>query len=150
MISKATTVAAYLEALPEDRRGPMRSLRETILSNLPEGFEECIQYGMISYVVPHSLYPGGYHCDPRQALPFLSIAAQKHYISLYHMGLYQGLLLDWFLQSWPQYSSRKPDMGKSCVRFRNTQDIPFELIGALCRKISPNEWIRHYEATLKA
>ncbi|MBP8725155.1 MAG: DUF1801 domain-containing protein [Saprospiraceae bacterium] len=150
MISKATTVAAYLEALPEDRRGPMRSLRETILSNLPEGFEECIQYGMISYVVPHSLYPGGYHCDPRQALPFLSIAAQKHYISLYHMGLYQGLLLDWFLQSWPQHSSRKPDMGKSCIRFRKTQDIPFELIGALCRKISPDEWIRHYEAALKA
>jgi len=150
MVSKAKTVEAYFEELPEERRELMRALRETILTNLPVGFEECMQYGMVSYVVPHSIYPAGYHCDPRQALPFMSIAAQKHYSSLYHMGLYQGLLLDWFLQNWPKHSSRKPDMGKSCIRFRKTPEIPFELIGALCRKISPAEWIRHYEAALKS
>lgn len=150
MQSTAKTVQEYLETLPEDRKSVMKALRETILEYLPEGFAETMTYGMITYVVPHSLYPHGYHCDPKQALPFVSIASQKNHIALYHMGLYgdQALLL-WFEERWKQISSKKLDMGKSCIRFKKPEDVPLKLIGELMAKISPQEWIDVYEQNLK-
>lgn len=150
MQSTAKTVQEYLETLPEDRKSVMKALRETILEYLPEGFAETMTYGMITYVVPHSLYPQGYHCDPKQALPFVSIASQKNHIALYHMGLYgdQALLL-WFKERWKQISSKKLDMGKSCIRFKKPEDVPLKLIGELMAKISPQEWIDVYEQNLK-
>jgi hypothetical protein len=150
MQSTAKTVQEYLETLPEDRKSVMKALRETILEYLPEGFAETMTYGMITYVVPHSLYPQGYHCDPKQALPFVSIASQKNHIALYHMGLYgdQALLL-WFEERWKQISSKKLDMGKSCIRFKKPEDVPLKLIGELMAKISPQEWIDVYEQNLK-
>jgi len=149
MQSKATTPEAYLDQLPPDRQTIMRQLREVILANLPDGFEEHMSYGMLGYVVPHTLYPAGYHCDPRQPLPFISLASQKNYISLYHMGLYEGSLLDWFRAEWPRHVSKKLDMGKCCVRFKKAEDVPLALIGELCTQVTPDDWIRYYEATVK-
>src|SRR5690606_23461443 len=104
-------------------------------------------YGMITFVVPHSLFPAGYHCDPKQALPFISIASQKNFIALYHMGLYANKeLLTWFEQEWPKHTTLKLDMGKSCIRFKNPELIPFDLIGELASKVTPEEWIAAYEA----
>ena len=150
MRSEAKTPEAYLAELPEDRRVAMSRLRDTIVSHLPKGFEEVMNYGMIGYVVPHSTYPDGYHCDPRQPLPFLNIASQKHYIAVYHSGIYADkATLDWFLREYPRYLSTKPDMGKSCIRFKKVDTIPYELIGQLCEKISVAEWIEIYEKQVK-
>ena len=150
MRSEAKTPEAYLAELPEERRAAMARLRDTILSHLPKGFEEVMNYGMIGYVVPHSTYPDGYHCDPRQPLPFLNIASQKHYIAVYHSGIYADkATLDWFLGEYPKYLSSKPDMGKSCIRFKKVDTIPYELIGQLCEKISVAEWIDIYEKQVK-
>lgn len=147
---KATRIDEYLDALPEDRRGPMQHLRETVLENLPPGFEECINYGMIGYVVPHSAYPSGYHCDPKLPLPFLNIASQKNFIALYHMGLYADPeLLEWFRTEYPKHSKTKLDMGKSCIRFKKPDQVPFELIAQLLRKMSMQDWIALYEKNLK-
>jgi len=141
----------YLDQLPDDRKLAMTNLRETILNNLPEGFVETISYGMIGYVVPHSLYPDGYHADPKMPLPFINIASQKSHIAVYHMGIYaDGDLLAWFLGEYPKHSKKKPDMGKSCIRFRKADDIPFDLIAELVRKISPEEWIKSYESIIKS
>lgn len=149
MTSKANTPEAYIDALPEERQEAMRKLRNTIRQNLPEGFEE-IMNGMIGYVVPFSLYPQGYHCPPRQPLPFLSIASQKNYLALYHFGLYSDPdLLRWFKEEYPKHSRRRLDMGKSCVRFKKTDDIPYELIAQLAAKMSPHEWIAIYEKSIK-
>lgn len=150
MQSTAKTVEEYLDTVPEDRKSVMKALRETILEHLPEGFAETMTYGMITYVIPHSLYPQGYHCDPKQALPFVSIASQKNHIAVYHMGLYgdQALLL-WFEKRWKQISSKKLDMGKSCIRFKKPEEIPLVLIAELMTKISPQEWIDVYEQNLK-
>ena len=150
MQSKATTADQYIAELPEDRKGVMQKLRETILKNLPKGFEETMQYGMISYVVPHSLYPSGYHCNPTDALPFMSIASQKNHISVYHSGIYADHeIMAWFVTEYPKHASNKLDMGKSCIRFKNPKNIPLDLLGELTTKISVDEWVAKYESVLK-
>lgn len=146
----ASTPDDYMDQLPYDRQQAISKLRSVILENLPEGFEETIQYDMISYVVPHSLYPGGYHCDPKQPLPFLSIASQKNFVAVYHMGIYTDPnFLNWFVSEFPRHSAAKLDMGKSCIRFKKPEQIPFALIGQLTKKMSPKEWITLYESKLK-
>lgn len=149
MQSKATTIDQYISELPEDRKDIILQLVETIRENIPEGFGEGMSYGMPAWFVPHSIYPNGYHCDPRQPVPFLSIASQKSHISFYHMALYEGTLLNWFLEEWGKTSSRKPDLGKSCLRFKKAADIPYELLGRLISRISVTSWINTYEKNLK-
>jgi uncharacterized protein YdhG (YjbR/CyaY superfamily) len=150
MSTKPTTPDAYVAALPDDRKAIIQAMRETVQKNIPKGFEETISYGMIGYVVPHSLYPAGYHCDPKLPLPFLAIASQKSHIGFYHMGIYANpQLLDWFTAEWPKYSKKKLDMGKSCIRFKKAEDVPLELIGALVKKMKVKDWIALYESELK-
>ncbi|MDD1776137.1 MAG: DUF1801 domain-containing protein [Candidatus Methanomethylicus sp.] len=149
MQSKATSPEEYIDSLPDDRKKIISELRKIILKNLPKGFKEGMGYGMLGYVVPHSLYPKGYHSDPKQPLPFISIASQKNHIALYHMGLYGGEYLDWFQKEWKKHTDKKLDMGKSCIRFKKAEDIPLDLIGELCTKITPQDWIAVYEKNLK-
>lgn len=150
MTIKASTVDEYIEKIPEDRKNPMMKLRATILENLPDGFEETIGYGMPAYVVPHSLYPDGYHCKPEEPLPFLSIASQKNFIAVYHMGVYSiPSLLEWFQAEYPKHVTTKLDMGKSCIRFKNVKKIPYDLLGELVTKISVDQWIAFYEDSIK-
>ncbi len=144
---KNINVDEYIEQLSDDRKDAMNKLRETILNNIPEDFEECMSYGMIGYVVPNKLYPAGYHCDPKLPLPFLNIASQKNFIALYHMGIYGSPeLLRWFTTEFPKYSKSKLDMGKSCIRFKKVDQIPFPLIAELVKKMSVNDWIKIYES----
>lgn len=151
MQSKATTVEEYLETLPEERKDAISKLRKTMLKNLPKGFKEGMGYGMLAYVVPHSLYPNGYHCDPKLPLPFINIASQKNFIAVYHMGVYADKkLLDWFTAQYPKHTKAKLDMGKSCIRFKKEEDIPFELIGELAGKMTPKQWVDLYEANYLA
>ena len=139
-----------MEALPEDRKIAMQKLREVINANLPGGFDERISYGMIGWVVPHSAYAPGYHCDPKLPLPFLSIASQKNFIAVYHMGIYASKdLLDWFTAEYPKHVKTKLDMGKSCIRFKKPEAIPFGLIGELVSKMTMEDWINLYEKNLK-
>lgn len=146
MQSKATTPEHYLSELPEDRKTPMLTLRNTIKKNLPKGFEEAMSYGMLGFVVPYSIYPKGYHCDTKLPLPFISLASQKNFIALYHMGIYADEnLLNWFLIEYPKHCKTKLDMGKSCIRFKKMDDIPFELIGELAKRVSVTDWIKKYE-----
>ncbi|HPG12097.1 MAG TPA: DUF1801 domain-containing protein [Chitinophagaceae bacterium] len=146
MQSKAATVEQYLAELPEERQQPMTKLRKVIKKNLPKGFKEGMGYGMIGYVVPHSLYSEGYHCDPKQPLPFMSLASQKNYISVYHMGMYsENDLGKWFIKEYAKLSMGKLDMGKCCIRFKNIEKIPYELIGELSAKLTPQDWISFYE-----
>jgi len=150
MPAAVTTVAAYLRELPADRKKACTKLRETIRDHLPAGFEERIGYGMPSWVVPHSIYPDGYHCDPKQPLPFMGFASQEGHIGLYHMGLYTDPdLLRWFQDEYAKAVPTKLDMGKSCVRLKKIETIPWELIGELCTKMTPRQWIELYEAKLK-
>ncbi len=150
MQSKATTVDEYMEQLPEERKAAMKKLRAVIKKNLPKGFQECMGYGMMGYVVPHSKYPVGYHCNPKDPLPFLALASQKNFIAIYHMGIYSDpKLLKWFQEAHAKASSKKLDMGKSCMRYKKPEDIPFELIGELVSKMTPDEWIALYEKQLK-
>jgi uncharacterized protein YdhG (YjbR/CyaY superfamily) len=150
MQSKTQNVEDYLKELPQDRKEAMSKLRKTILNSLPKGFEECISYGMIGYVVPHSIYPKGYHCDIKLPLPFVNIASQKNFIAMYHMGIYTNqTLLNWFVDEYPKHSKQKLDMGKSCIRFKKPETIPFELIGELMTKMSVQDYINHYESNLK-
>lgn len=149
MQSKAKTVDEYLETLPDDRAEIIAALRKTIKKNLPKGFEETMQYGMISYVVPHSLYPAGYHTNPKDALPFISIASQKNHIAVYHMAVYEGPLHDWFVKEFKKHSDKKLDMGKSCIRFKKADDVPVKLFGELASKVKPKEWIEMYKKTIK-
>ena len=147
MHSNAVTGEEYLAELPEERRKIMADLRSAIKKNLPKGFEERMGYGMLGWVVPHKLYSSGYHCDPKQPLPFMGLASQKNHIALYHMGIYSSkALLDWFVAEWPKHSSKKLDMGKSCIRFRKPEDVPVALIGKLAAKMTPEEWINVYES----
>jgi len=147
---KASTPDQYMEQLPDDRKKAMEALRKSIRENLPEGFEETMSYGMIGYVIPRSVYPHGYHANPELPLPFINIASQKNYIALYHMGLYTDRkLLDWFRKAWASKAGTKLDMGKSCIRFKHTEDIPYDLIGELVTKINAGEWIKRYEANRK-
>src|SRR5690554_3763885 len=146
MKNDAVTPDSYIEQLAEDRREAFSRLRKTILNNLPEGFSEEMSYGMIGYVVPKSLYPEGYHANPNLPLPFINIASQKNFIALYHMGINaDSKLLSWFLNEYSKYSNKKPDKGKSCIRFKKPDEIPFELIGQLSAKLTPLDWIDLYE-----
>ena len=150
MQSKASTVEEYLLTLPDDRAEIIAALRKTIKKNLPKGFEETMQYGMISYVVPHSLYKPGYHVKPSDALPFISLASQKNHIAVYHMAVYEGVLHDWFIKEWAKASDKKLDMGKSCIRFKKSEDVPVKLFGALASKLTPKQWISMYEESRKS
>ncbi|TAD84584.1 MAG: DUF1801 domain-containing protein [Bacteroidetes bacterium] len=150
MTSAATSVEQYLAQLPEDRQHAMTNLRQTILANLPSQFTEQMSYGMIGYVVPHSLYPSGYHCSPKLPLPFISLASQKSHIAVYHMGLYaMPSLLSWFTKAYQQQNLGKLDLGKSCIRFKNPEKIPFSLLGQLATKVSVEDWIAVYESSFK-
>lgn len=150
MQSLAVTPTDYLAELPADRIQAMTELRGAIINNLPDGFAEEMSYGMLSYVVPYTIYPNGYHCNPKQALPFMSIASQKNFVAVYHMGIYtDNDLLTWFKEEYGRQSKRKLDMGKSCIRFKKPDEIPFELVGELASKMTPQEWIAIYESQLK-
>lgn len=150
MTYDAKIVDEYISQLPEERKKVVVQLRKTIKENLPEGFEECISYKMIGYVVPHSIYPAGYHCDTKLPLPFINIASQKNFVALYHSGIYaDNKLLNWFVAEYPKHCKRKLDMGKSCVRFKYMDDIPYELIAVLCTKMTADEWITLYEKNIK-
>ena len=150
MQSTAKTPLEYVASLPEERKIVIEQLRTIVLKNLPKGFEETMGYGMLSYVVPHSIYPSGYHCDPKTPLPFLSLASQKNFIAFYHMGIYADeKLLNWFVSEYPKHCKSKLDMGKSCIRFKKMNDIPYELLGELASKMSVQDWISLYEEKLK-
>lgn len=150
MKAVGTTVNEILTNLPEDRSMPFNKLHAVILKNLPTGFEAVISYGGLGYVVPHTLYPTGYHCKPSEPLPFAGIASQKGSINFYHMGIYADpKLLKWFQTEYPKYCSRKLDMGKSCIRFKKFDEIPYELIGELMKKISVKQWIELYESAFR-
>jgi uncharacterized protein YdhG (YjbR/CyaY superfamily) len=151
MISKATTVDEYMASLQEDRQEALTKLRKEIKKNLPKGFEECLSYGMIGYVVPHKLYPAGYHCDPKLPLPFMSIASQKNFVAVYHMGVYgDPKLMQWYLDEYAKHQTAKLDMGKSCMRFKKMEQIPFKLIGALASKMSVQDWVSQYEGLYRS
>lgn len=151
MAAPEITLSSYFENLPEDRQAAMKKLRQVIKKNLPKGFKEVINYKMPSYVVPHSKYPDGYHCSPDLPLPFLSMASQKNFIALYHMGIYaEPKLMAWFQKEWPKHVKTKLDMGKSCIRFKKVEAIPFDLIGELVARMSMEEWIKVYEKNFKS
>ncbi len=140
----------YLNNVDEERKAAFKKLYETISANIPQGFEAQISYGMIGWVVPKSIYPDGYHCSPELPLPFLSIAAQKNFFAVYHMGIYADeTLLNWFVEEYPKHCKRKLDMGKSCIHFKKIEEIPFELIAELSKKMSIENWIELYEKGLK-
>ena len=150
MKATGTTVIEILNNVPEDRADAFNKLHEVIVDNLPEGFEAAISYGGLGYVVPHSVYPAGYHCKPAEPLPFAGIASQKNSINFYHMGIYANPeLLEWFVTEYPKYSRQKLDMGKSCIRFKKMNEIPYALIGELMQKISVKDWVKIYESTMK-
>lgn len=146
----AQTPEEYISKIPADRIPYFNKLRQTILENIPKGFEEQMNYGMIGYVVPKSIYPKGYHCNTNLPLPFASIASQKKFIALYHSGIYANKeIYNWFTAEYPKHCKRKLDMGKSCIRFKKPEEIPFELIAELLKKISVQDWITKYETTIK-
>ena len=150
MQSSAATVEEYLLEVPTERQVYFNKLREVMLTNIPNGFVEQMNYGMIGYVVPHSLYPNGYHCNPSAPLPFANIASQKNFIGLYHMGIYSNSeMLDWFVKEYPKHCKLKLDMGKSCIRLKKADQIPYSLIAELMQKMTVDEWIHLYEANTK-
>jgi hypothetical protein len=150
MKANGNSVLDILINLPEDRIEPFNKLHDVIIENLPKGFEAAISYGGLGYVIPHSLYPSGYHCKPSEPLPFAGIASQKHSINFYHMGIYSDpKLMTWFVTEFPKHTKQKLDIGKSCVRFNKLDDIPLKLIGELMTKMTAYEWINLYEKTLK-
>lgn len=146
MTSKAKTVEEYLEGLPEDRRAAIAKVRAVIRKNLPKGFAEQMQYGMIGYVVPHKVYPAGYHCDPREPLPFAGLASQKNHMAIYAMAVYQSAELEAWLRAEFAQRGKKLDLGKSCLRFKKLDDVPLEVIGELFARVSVAEYIDRYEA----
>jgi hypothetical protein len=148
MQSKAEKPEQYLAELPSDRKEIITKIRQLILDNLPHGFTETMTYGMLSYGVPHSVFPAGYHCDPKQPLPFISLASQKNYISFYHLGLYDsGKLYTWFTEAYKK-TNYKLDMGKCCVRFKKETQIPFDLLAELCKKMTLTEYIDYYKTAI--
>jgi uncharacterized protein YdhG (YjbR/CyaY superfamily) len=149
MTSTATTPEQYIEELPDDRKLIISKLRDTILTNIPPGFEEQMSYGMLGYVVPFSIYPAGYHCNTKLPLPFINLASQKYFIAIYHLAIYGNKpLLDWFTTEYEKIFG-KLDIGKGCIRFKKMDKIPYELIGQLCSKMTTQEWISYYEKTFK-
>lgn len=150
MTYAANTPDEYIAQVPENRKQAMELLRCAVKENLPAGFEETMQYGMIGYVVPHSIYPAGYHVNPKEPLPFISIASQKNYIAFYHMGLYASPdVLNWFTTEYSMRVNTKLDMGKGCVRFKNVNAIPYDLLAELCGKISLADYVAKYEMGVK-
>ncbi len=150
MQSSVLTVEDYLNEIPEERKEVFQKLRDIIRNTIPEGFVEQMSYGMIGYIVPHSTYPSGYHCNPKLPLPFLNIASQKNFIAIYHMGIYVNpQLMDWFITEFPKHSNQKLDMGKSCIRFKKLDQIPFDLIAELAGKMTVEDWIECYETQIK-
>ncbi|MCC6551116.1 MAG: DUF1801 domain-containing protein [Ignavibacteriaceae bacterium] len=150
MKAPGSTVKEILANIPEDRAEAFNKLHEVIVKNLPKGFEAGISYGGLGYVVPHSLYPDGYHCKPSEPLPFAGIASQKNSINFYHMGIYADPdLLKWFVDEYPKHTKQKLDMGKSCIRFKKVNDIPYKLIGELMKKMSVKDWVTMYEKNYK-
>jgi hypothetical protein len=150
MKSSALTVEEYLEDLPMDRKKAVTRLRNTVVKNLPKGFKETMAYGMPGYVIPHEIYPPGYHCDPKLPLGFINIASQKNFIALYHMGVYADpKLLKWLVNEYPKHTTAKLDMGKSCIRFKKPEHIPYDLTGELVKKVSVKDWIDTYESHVK-
>lgn len=150
MTSQATSPEQYIQDLPKDRIEGITKLRKVINDNLPKGFKEQMSYGMIGYVVPHEIYPNGYHCNPKLPLPFMSFASQKNSINFYHMGIYANPeLLNWFTTAYPLHCKAKLDMGKSCIRFKKVEQIPFDLIGELVKKVTVADWIDWYETNYK-
>lgn len=140
----------YIDALPKERQQVILQLRRTIKENLPSGFEETVNKKFIHFVVPHSTYPNGYHCNPQDALPFVSMASQKNFIAIYHMGIYAfPEIHEWFITEYPKHVKSKLDMGKSCIRLKKPEDIPYDLIAELCRKLTVAQWIEKYEETIK-
>jgi uncharacterized protein YdhG (YjbR/CyaY superfamily) len=149
MPTTITTIDQYLATVATDRQYAMQQLRTICKANLP-GTEEAISYGMIGYVVPFSVYPAGYHCKPEVQLPYVSIASQKNFIAIYHMGIYcNPKLNDWFIAQWPKHTNSKLDMGKSCIRFKKVADIPFDLLAQLFAKMTMQQWIDAYTKLLK-
>lgn len=137
----------YIKLQPKERQASLEKCRQVIKKNLPDGFQETIQYGMIGYVVPLSLYPKGYHVNPEEPLPFIALANQKGYIAFYHLGMYADKpLLDWFVKSYEALRIGKLDIGKSCVRLKRMEQIPFDLIGELCAKLTVEAYVNIYEA----
>ena len=147
MKSDIKSIEEYLDSIPPERKVILDKLRKIIKANLPKGFKEEMSYGMIGYVVPHSLYPKGYHVNPKDPLPFINLASQKNYIAIYHMGIYQPDLLKWFQEEYKLFSKKKLDMGKVCMRFKKEEDIPYGIIGNLSKKISVSDWISIYETS---
>ncbi len=146
----ANSPAEYIAQLPDERKAVVAKLREIISKNIPKGFQEQMSYGMLGWVVPHEIYPDGYHCDPKLPLPFINLASQKNFVALYHSGIYANEKLhDWFVSEYPKYCKYKLDMGKSCVRFKKMNDIPYQLIEELCKKISVDDWVSLYEKNVK-
>ncbi|MDV7697459.1 DUF1801 domain-containing protein [Chryseobacterium soli] len=146
----ADSIEDYLSKIPEERHEVFKGLFDAIHDNLPDGFEQVMNYGMIGWAVPLETYPAGYHCTPGSPLPFINLASQKNFIALYHMGIYaKPDLLEWFVSEFPKYSKRKLDMGKSCVRFKKMDDIPFKLIAELSKKMTVEDWISMYESNFK-
>ena len=140
----------YVNSLPDDRKEAITQIRKIILKNVPKGFQEEMSYGMLGYVVPHKLYPAGYHCNPELPLPFISLASQKNFIALYHMGMYADKkLLQWFTTEYPKHTKAKLDMGKSCIRFKKIDQIPYKLIEELVKKMTVKDWITIYEKEVK-
>ncbi|SHL92710.1 DUF1801 domain-containing protein [Chryseobacterium polytrichastri] len=147
---QADSVEDYISKIPEERQEVFRKIFNVVNDNLPQGFKENISYGMVGWAVPLETYPAGYHCTPGSPLPFMSLASQKNFIALYHMGIYaKPELLDWFVAEFPKYSKRKLDMGKSCIRFKNMDDIPFELLAEVSKKMTLQDWISIYETQFK-
>ena len=150
MKTPGTTVEEILANIPKERKEAFYKLHQTIVDHLPAGFEPGISYGGLGYVVPHRLYPAGYHCKPTEPLPFAGLASQKNSINFYHMGIYSDPdLMDWFLAEYPKHSSQKLDMGKSCIRFKKPEHIPYQLMGQLMEKMTAEQWIALYERILK-
>jgi len=150
MNSKALTPSEYMTQLPEDRKDVVQKLRQTILDHIDSKFQECMNFGMLGYVVPFTIYPDGYHCNPKLPLPFMNLASQKNFIAVYHMGMYaKKEIYDWFVTEYPKHTTAKLDMGKSCIRFKKMDAIPYALIGQLAAKLSVEEWIAIYESQIK-
>jgi len=150
MNSKALTPSEYMTQLPEDRKDVVQKLRQTILDHIDSKFQECMNYGMLGYVVPFTIYPDGYHCNPKLPLPFMNLASQKNFIAVYHMGMYaKKEIYDWFVTEYPKHTTAKLDMGKSCIRFKKMDAIPYALIGQLAAKLSVEGWIAIYESQIK-
>jgi hypothetical protein len=150
MKNAASTPDEYIASLPDDRKAAVSAIRDAVNSSLPEGFKECIAYGMIGWVVPHEIYPPGYHCNPKLPLGYMNLASKKGHIALHCLSLYGSeKLLAWFQKEWPKHTSYKLDMGKGCVRFKKFDDLPLKLISELAAKLTTQQWIDICEQAIK-